>query len=332
VNTMRKVKAWIAVGGAGCLLSASVNSVCAQTTSAYPVRPIRLIVPYPAAGQTDMLARSFNVPLGKRLGQPIVIDNRGGAATVIGAELASHAAPDGYTLLLATVTTLAVAPALSTKLPYRPEDFVPISMLASQPYALALYPGVPAMTVGQLVVYARANPGKLSFASAGVGTGAHLAGEMLKQMANINVVHVPYKGGAPALTDLLAGQVAYMFGNISGLVPHGQTGKLRILGVTSPRRSPSAPEIPTVAEGGLAGFSTNTWNSLVAPRGTPAAIAGRLNAEVNAVLNQPDVRDGLKKQGVDPEPGTQAQLSAHVKSEIARFTALIQFIGLQKVE
>jgi tripartite-type tricarboxylate transporter receptor subunit TctC len=323
---MHRVVRWLAVVGVASFVT---GGAWAQP---YPTRPIRLIVPYPAAGPNDMLARSVNDPLGKRLGQSVVIDNRGGAATVIGAEIASHAAPDGYTLLLATVSTLAVAPALSTKLPYRPEDFVPISMLAAQPYALALHPGVPATSVTQLVAHAKANPGKLSFASAGVGTSAHLAGEMFKQMAGVNVVHVPYKGGGPALNDLLAGQVAYMFGGISGMAPHGQSGKVRILGVSSAKRSASAPEIPTVAESGLAGFNTNTWNSLVAPRGTPAAIVTRLNTEVNVVMNLPEVKDRLKKQGIDPDPGTQAQLLAHVKSEIARFAALIKAIGLQKVE
>ena len=320
---------WMAVLGAGAAFAGTAGMPGAQT---YPVRPIRLIVPYPAAGPNDMLARSFNDPLGKRLGQSVVIDNRGGAATVIGAEIAANAAPDGYTLLLATVTTLAVAPALSARLPYKPEEFVAISMLAAQPYALALHPSVPATTIPQLVAHAKANPGKLSFASAGVGTSAHLAGEMFKQMAGVNVVHVPYKGGGPALNDLLAGQVAYMFGGISGLAPHAQTGKVRILGVSSAKRSASAPEIPTVAEGGLPGYSTNTWNSLVAPRGTPAAIATRLNAEVNVVMNQPDVKDRLKRQGIDPDPGTPAQLQAHIKSEIARFNALIKLIGLRVVE
>lgn len=337
---MGTVSRWLYMVCAGCTLQFSLSAAAqtAATASAapsatlYPVRPIRLIVPYPAAGPNDMLARTFNDPLGKRLGQSVVIDNRGGAATVIGAEIASHAAPDGYTLLLATVSTLAVAPALSTRLPYRPEDFVPISMLAAQPYALAVHPSVPASTIAQLIAHAKSNPGKLSFASAGVGTSAHLAGEMFKQMAGVNVVHVPYKGGGPALNDLLAGQVAYMFGGISGMAPHGQSGKVRILGVSSAKRSASAPEIPTVAEGGLPGYGTNTWNSLVAPRGTPSAIVTRLNAEVNVVMNLPDVRERLKKQGIDPEPGTPAQLLAHVKSEIVRFAALIKAIGLQKLE
>ena len=315
------------LAGAGLLWA---GAVAAQ--QGYPVRPIRLIVPYPASGPNDMLARSLNDPLGKRLGQSVVIDNRGGAATVIGAEIAANAAPDGYTLLLATVTTLAVAPALSARLPYRPEEFVPISMLAVQPYILAVHPGVPANSVAQLVAYAKANPGKLSFGSAGVGTSAHLAGEMFKHMAGINTVHVPYKGGAPALNDLLSGQIAYMFGGVSGMVPHAQLGKVRAIAVSSSKRSTVVPDIPTVAEGGLVGYGTNTWNSLVAPRGTPAAIAERLNAEIKEVLNQADVKERLKRQGIEAESGTPAQLLAHIKSEIARYSALIKQIGLKSVQ
>lgn len=304
--------------------------------SNYPTRPIRLIVPYPAAGPNDMLARTINDPLGKRLGQSVVIDNRGGAATVIGAEIAANAAPDGYTLLHATITTLAVAPALSAKLPFNPErDFVPISMLGVQPYLLAVHPSVPSTTLQQLIMYAKANPGKLSYASAGVGTSAHLAGEMLKHMAGINTVHVPYKGGSPAMNDLMAGQVAYMFGGISGMLPQRQIGKVRVLANSSAKRSLAAPDVPTIAESGLPGlisYGTNTWNSMVAPRGTPQSIINRLNAEINAVLNTPEVKDRLIKQGIDPEPGTQDQLRAHIKSEIARFAALIKAIGLTSVQ
>jgi tripartite-type tricarboxylate transporter receptor subunit TctC len=312
------------------LLCLAASAVQAQT---YPVRPIRLIVPYPAAGPNDMLARSINDALGKRLGQSVIIDNRGGAATVIGAEIVASAPPDGYTLLLATVTTLAVAPALATKRPFDPErDFVPISMLGAQPYLMGLHPSVPATTIQQLIAYAKANPGKLSFASPGVGTSAHLAGEMFKHMADINVVHVPYKGGGPALNDLMAGQVAYMFGGVSGLVPHRQSGKVRLLGVTSLKRSPAAPDVPTIAESGLTGFSTSTWNSLVAPRGTAKAIVDKINTDVNAVLNQPEVRERLVKQGIDVEGGTPAQLQAHVKAEIARYNALIKTIGLKNLQ
>jgi tripartite-type tricarboxylate transporter receptor subunit TctC len=314
-------------------LWASVNSVAVCAQSAYPSRPIRWIVPYPPAGPNDMLARTLNDPLGKRLGQSVVIDNRGGAATVIGAEIAANAAPDGYTLFHATVTTLAVAPALSNRLSFNPErDFVPISMLGAQPYLLALHPSVPATTVQQLVAHAKANPGKLSYASAGMGTSAHLAGEMFRYMAAINTVHVPYKGGGPAMNDLMAGQVAYMFGGISGLMPQRQIGKVRVLANSSGKRSPAAPDVPTIAESGLAGYATNTWNSLVAPRNTPQTIIDRINAEINGVLNQPEVRDRLIKQGIDPEPGTQAQLRVHIKSEIARYSALINAIGLSNVQ
>ena len=319
--------AQVLMAGAGLWLGANV--LFAQP---YPARPIRLIVPYPAAGPNDMLARSINEPLGRRLGQQIIIDNRGGAATVIGAEIAASSAPDGYTLLLATVTTLAVAPALATKRPFDPErDFVPISMLGGQPYLLGLHPGVPATTIQQLIAYAKANPGKLSFASAGVGTSAHLAGEMFKYMADINVVHVPYKGGGPALNDLIAGQVAYMFGGVSGTIPHRQSGKIRVLGITSAKRSHAVPDVPTIAESGLTGYATSTWNSLVAPRGTPKTIVDKLNAEVNAVLSQPEVKERFAKQGIDVEGGTPAQLQAHVKSEIARYNNLIKSIGLKNL-
>lgn len=304
------------------------GTAIAQTN--YPDRPIRLIVPYPPGGPTDLIGRVTAELLAKRLGQQVIVDNRGGAATVIGTEIAAHAPADGYTLLLATITTLAVTPALQKKLPYDPErDFMPISMLAVQPYLLAVTNSLPASTVKQLVAYAKANPGKLSFGSAGIGAGAHLAAEMLKYMANIDVVHIPYKGTAPAMTDLIGGQVSYMFGGISAVYPQAQAGKLRVLAVSSDKRSPALPDIPTVAEGGIAGYGTNSWNSLVAPRGTPHAIVTRLNTETVAALGQPDVRDRLRVQGIDPDPGTPAQLAAHIKSERARFDKLIKAIGLQ---
>jgi tripartite-type tricarboxylate transporter receptor subunit TctC len=304
------------------------SAASAQTT--YPTRPIRLIIPYPPGGPTDLIGRAVNDRLGKRLGQQVVVDNRGGAATVIGAEIAARSPPDGYTLLLATITTLAVNPALKSKLPYHAErDFAPVSMLASQPYLLVSHPAVPASSVAQLVAYAKANPGKLSFASAGIGAGAHLAAELLKHMARIDVVHVPYKGSGPAMTDVMSGQCAYMFAGVSAAYPHTQAGKLRALAVSTAKRSAAVPEIPTVAESGLPGFQTNTWNSLVVPRGTPAPIVQRLNTEVVAVLNEPDVKERLKQQAIDPDPGTPAQLAAHIKSEVARFDKLIKTIGLK---
>jgi tripartite-type tricarboxylate transporter receptor subunit TctC len=307
-------------------------SSAASAQQAYPTRPIRLIVPYPPGGPTDIIGRTINDRLGKRLGQQVVVDNRAGAATVIGTDIAAHSPADGYTLLLATITTLAVNPALKARLPYHPErDFAPVSMLASQPYLLVVHPGVPANSVSQLVAYAKTQPGKLSYASAGIGAGAHLAAELLKHMAQIDVVHVPYKGSSPAMTDVMGGRCAYMFAGISAAHPHTLSGKLRALAVSTAKRSTALPEIPTIAESGLAGYHLNTWNSLVVPRGTPAAIIRRLNTEVVGILNEPEVKERLKQQGIDPDPGTPAQLAAHIKSEVARFDSLIKAIGI-KVE
>jgi tripartite-type tricarboxylate transporter receptor subunit TctC len=296
----------------------------------YPSKPIRLIVPYPPGGPTDLIARAVNEPLAQRLGQQVVIDNRGGATTVIGAELAARAPADGYTLLVATISTLAVNPALNKKLPYDPErDFAAVSMLAAQPYLLATTVALPVTSVSQLIAYARANPGKLSFASAGVGAGAHLAGELFKHMARIDVVHVPYKGTGPAVTDLIGGHVAYQFAGVSVLMPFAASGKLRALGISTAKRSAIAPEIPAIAESGLAGFDTSSWNSLVAPHGAPRQVIERLNAETAAVLNQPEIRERLRQQGVEADPGTPAQLAAHIKAERERFAKLIAAIGLK---
>lgn len=315
---------------AGALLLSALVSGPASAQQAYPTRPIRLIVPYPPGGPTDIIGRTINDRLGKRLGQQVIVDNRGGAASAIGAEIAAHSPADGYTLLLATITTLAVNPALKSKLPYHPErDFAPVSMLAAQPYLLVVHPGVPATSVSQLVAHAKAQPGKLSFASAGIGAGAHLAAELFKHMARIDVVHIPYKGSAPAMTDVIAGQCAYMFAGISAAYPHTVSGKLRALAVSTAKRSATVPEIPTVAESGLPGYHMNTWNSLVVPRGTPAPIIQRLNTEVVGILNEPEVKERLKQQGIDPDPGTPAQLAAHIKSEVARFDNLIKAIGLK---
>src|SRR4051812_7764527 len=231
-------------GLVGLLLMCSA----APAQQAYPTRPIRLIVPYPPGGPTDIIGRTINDRLGKRLGQQVVVDNRAGAATVIGADIAAHSPADGYTLLLATITTLAVNPALKPKLPYHPErDFAPVSMLAAQPYVLVVNPGVPANSVSQFVAYAKSQPGKLSFASPGMGAGAHLAAELFKHMAQIDVVHVPYKGGNPAMMDVIGGRCAYVFGGISAVQPHVLSGKLRALAVSTAKRSAALPDIPTIA-------------------------------------------------------------------------------------
>ena len=295
----------------------------------YPARPIRLIVPYPPGGPTDIMGRMTSDVLAKRLAQNIVVDNRGGAATAIGAEMAARSPADGYTLLVSSETTFAVNPALKSKLPYHPErDFAPISLLTTQPYVLAVTLALPANSVSQLVAYAKANPGKLSFGSAGSGGANHLAGEMFKQVAGIDIVHVPYKGNGPAIIDLIGGQIGLMLGSISSLYPHATAKKLRILAVASSKRSAAAPEIPTFAEGGVSGYQVNGWNCLVAPRGTPQHVIKRLNAEIVAGFGQPEVVERLRKQSIDPAVGTPDQLAAYMKSEIARYRKLIKAVGL----
>ena len=302
----------------------------ATAQGSYPMRPVRLIVPYPPGGSTDLLGRTVGERLADAFGQQVVIDNRGGASTVIGAEIAARAPADGYTLLVATVTTLAVNPVLYRKLPYDPvRDFEPVSMLASQPYILAVHPSVPATTVPQFIAHAKAAPNKLTSASAGFATGTYLAGEMFMHLAGVRFTQVPYKGTGPAITDLLGGHVSMTFSGITSVRPHVLSGKLRALGVTTARRSAAAPELPTIAEMGVTGYETNTWNSLVVPRGTPPAIIARLNKEVVAGLNRADVRDRLREQGADPDPGTPEQLRTHVRTEIERFSKLIKAVGLK---
>ncbi|HEV2009117.1 MAG TPA: tripartite tricarboxylate transporter substrate binding protein [Burkholderiales bacterium] len=296
----------------------------------YPARPIRLIVPYPPGGPTDLIGRLTSDVLAKRLAQNVVVDNRGGAATAIGAEMAAHSPADGYTLLVSSETTFAVNPALTSKLPYNPErDFAPISLLTTQPYVLAVTLSLPVNSVSQLVAYAKANPGKLSYGSAGSGGANHLAGEMFKHVAGIDMVHVPYKGNGPAIIDLIGGQIGVMIGSISSLYPHATAKKVRLLAVASATRSPAAPEIPTFAESGVPGYRVNGWNCLVAPRATPQPVIKRLNAEIVAGFSQPEVVERLRKQSIDPAAGTPDQLAAYMKSEIARYHQLIKAVGLK---
>lgn len=276
------------------------------------------------------MGRTTSEVLTKRLGQNVVVDNRGGAATAIGTELAAHAPADGYTLLVSSETTFAVNPALREKLPYDPQrDFAPVSLLTTQPYVLAVSPSLPAASVSQLIQYAKANPGKLTYGSAGVGSANHLAGEMFKHVAGVDIVHVPYKGNGPAIVDLAGGQISLMLGSISSLYPHALQKKLRLLAIASAKRSSAAPEIPTFTESGLSGFQVSGWNCLVAPRATPQVIVKRLNAEIVAGFNQPDVLERLKKQSIEPAAGRPEDLAAFMKSELARYSKLIKTVGLK---
>jgi len=317
------------LSGGVLMVAAILTAASSHAQQNYPARPLRLIVPYPPGGPTDIMGRITSDVLARRLTQNVVVDNRGGAATAIGAEMASNAPPDGYTLLVSSETTFAVNPALSSKLAYNPErDFAPVSLLTTQPYVLAVTTALPVNSVAQLIAYSKANPGKLTFGSAGTGGANHLAGEMFKHAAGIDMVHVPYKGNGPAIVDLIGGQISVMLGSISSLYPHATAKKLRLLGVASVKRSPAAPEIPTIAEGGLPGFEVNGWNCLVAPRATPPQVIKRLNAEIVAGFNQSDVVERLRKQSIDPATGTPEQLASYMKSEIARYSKLIKAVGL----
>ena len=312
------------------VVAAALPLQAALAQSDYPSRPIRLIVPYPPGGPTDIIGRLTSEVLTKRLGQTVVVDNRGGAATAIGAELAARAPADGYTLLVSSETTFAVTPALRSKLAYHPErDFAPISMLTTQPYVLAVTQALPVTSVSQLIAHAKANPGKLSYGSAGLGSANHLAGEMFRHAAGIDTVHVPYKGNGPAITDLISGQIAYMVGSISSLYPHGAAKKLRLVAIAAAKRSPTAPDIPTFAESGMPGYQVNGWNGIVAPRGTPAALVKKLNAEIVAGFNAPDVLERLRKQSIELAVGAPEQMAQHIKSEFARYSKLITAIGLK---
>lgn len=320
----------------GKLALASCVAACLATSAVahaqqYPSKPIRLIVPYPASGGNDILGRIVAQKVSERLGQQIVVDNRGGASTAIGAELAARSPNDGYTVLLATVTTLAVNPNLKAKLPYDVHrDFDPVTMLASQPYLLVVHPSLKVTTVKELIALAKSEPGKLNFASPGVGSNGHLAGELMNAMAGIKMVHIGYKGTGPALNDLLGGQVGLMFATLPSVEGHVRAGRLVGLAVSTPRRSPAMPATPTLAEAGVPGYSMRSWNGLMVPRGAPAAVVARLNKEVNAALDQPDTKQRLIQIGFDPDPSTPQEFSAFIDSEVALYGKIVKEAGLKK--
>lgn len=302
-------------------------AVAAQST--YPNKPVRMIVPYPAGGGNDIIGRAVAEKLTEKLGQQIVVDNRGGAATAIGAEIAARTAPDGYTILLATVTTLAVNPNLKAKLPYDPvRDFDPISMLASQPYLLVVHPSLKVQSVKDLIALAKAKPGALNFASPGIGSNGHLAGELMNSLANINMVHVGYKGTGPALNDLLGGHVSLMFATMPSVEAHVKAGRLRGLAVSTAKRSPAMPEMPTIAEAGVPGYTMRSWNGLVVPRGTPPAVINKLSKEVSVVLSSPELEKRLTGLGFDPDPGTPQEFAAFIQKELALYGKIIKAAGL----
>jgi tripartite-type tricarboxylate transporter receptor subunit TctC len=294
----------------------------------YPDKPVRLIVPFPAGGATDFMARSLAQKLSERLGQPIVVDNRGGAGGTIGAEAVASAAPDGYTLLFSTMGVLAINPSLYDKLRYDPvKDFTPVSLTHATANLLVVHPSVPAKDVKELIALAKAKPGTLTFGSSGNGTSSHLSGELFKSMAGIDITHVPYKGTGPALTDLLTGRISMMIDTVSVHVENVNAGKLRALGVTSAKRTPSLPNVPTIAEAGLPGFDVSIWLGVLAPAKTPPDIVARLNSEIRKVMAEPEMKAQLVKAGIDPLTSTPDEFAATIKSDMAKWSKVVKASG-----
>jgi tripartite-type tricarboxylate transporter receptor subunit TctC len=318
------------------LIAALVVVATSVSAQPYPSKPIRLVVPFPAAGTTDILARDVGQRLTETLGQPVVIDNRPGAAGNVGSDVVAKSAPDGYTLLMCTVSSHAINPGLYSKLPYdHIKDFAPVILVARVPNVLEVNPGVPVYTVADLIKLAKEKPGEINFASSGSGTSIHLSGELFKTMTGVNMVHVPYKGSAPAITDLIGGQVQVMFDNLPSSLQQIKAGKLRAIAVTSAQRSPALPDLPTIAESGLPGFEATSWFGVLAPAGTPPAIINRLNAEINKWLQSPDGKEKLLAQGALIEPrgesvtagGSPEQFAAFIRSETDKWAKVIKASG-----
>jgi tripartite-type tricarboxylate transporter receptor subunit TctC len=302
----------------------------APAQAAYPDRPIRLMLPFPPGGPSDIVGRLIAQKLGEALGQQVVVDNRGGAAGNIACEIAKLAAPDGYTLLQATVGTMSINPGLYKNLPYEPlRDFAPISLMTETPYLLVVNPKLPAQNVKELVALAKAQPGKLNFASGGVGTGNHFSGELFKSLAGIDIVHIPYKGSGVGQNDVLSGQVQMMFINLLPAMPFVNQGRLRGLGVTSARRSAAAPQIPTIAESGFPNYQSTSWHGVVAPAKTPPAIIKQLHAEMVRITQQADVKQRMAGQGTDLIGSTPEEFRKLIQAEAAKWAGVIKAAGIK---
>jgi tripartite-type tricarboxylate transporter receptor subunit TctC len=301
---------------------------CAQAQP-YPTRPIRLVVPQSAGGSTDLVARPLARQLGEALGQPVVVDNRPGAGSVVGTDLVAKAAPDGYTLL-AVAASFAITPSLQKQLPFDPlRDFAPVTLLSAFPNVLVIHPAFPVTSVAELVSWLKKNPGKANYGSSGIGTGTHLSMELFKHMAGVEIVHVPYKGGAPSVNALLAGEVQVNLATISTAVPHIRTGRLRALAVTSRERVAALPEVPTIAEAGVPGYDYSSWIGLLAPAKTPAPVVARLGAEAARIMRTPEILSILALEGAQPVGGTPEEFAAVLHTEIGRWRKVVEAAGIK---
>ncbi len=321
---MRRIRSLVRLVAALALLSGLAAAAHAQ---AWPTKPIRYIVPFPPGGATDILARSIAEKLGPALGQPVIVENRAGAAGNVGTELAAKAAPDGYTILMVTVAQ-SISETLYAKLAYNlMRDLTPVILVARVPNVMVVHPSVPARSVKEFIDYAKANPGKINFASSGSGTSIHMSGELFKLLTGVDIVHVPYKGSALALTDLIGGQVSVMFDNLPPSMPHIRGGKLRALAITTTTRYPTLPDLPTMVEAGVPGYESSSWFGIMAPTGTPKDIVARLNAEVRKIMALPEVRERFDQQGAIASPGSPEDFDAFIRAEIAKWGKVVKASG-----
>jgi tripartite-type tricarboxylate transporter receptor subunit TctC len=303
------------------LLAAVVLSLpVLASAQSWPARPLRMIVPTAPGGGTDFTGRLVAAKLSEALGQQVVVENRGGGGGSVGADNAAKSTPDGYTLLLGSIATHAVNPALYKKLPYdHLKDFAPVSLIGTVPNAMVVHPSVPVKTMQEFIAYAKANPGKINYGSSGVGSPPHLSMELLRSLTGINLVHVPYKGAGPALADLLGGQVQAMCTSLAGLINFIKSGRVRALGVTTAKRNPQLPDVPTIVESGVPGYEVTIWYAVFAPVATPKAIVQKLNIEMVKALNSAEMKERMALQGMDPAPSTPAELAEFVKLETAKW-------------
>ena len=312
------------------IVAAGLSPARAGAQDAYPSRRITMVVPFPAGAATDSIARSIAQDLTKAWGQPVTVENRAGATGSIGSAYVAHAAPDGYTLLVNTTSSHTMGPNLLRQKSFDPiKDFKPVTLLVWAPNVLVVNPRVPARSVKDLIALAKQEPGKLDFASSGTGSSIDLAAEMFDKEAGIRMTHVPYKGAAPAIADLLGGQVDLMFDTVAEALPHIRSGKLRALGVTTTHRSPSLPDVPTIAEAGLPGYEMAAWIGLMAPAGTPDAIVDKLNRQIAIILDDPALRARIVAQGMEPAPSTPAMFEAQIVREVPKYATVIKEAGIQ---
>jgi tripartite-type tricarboxylate transporter receptor subunit TctC len=324
----RYLRPWRAAAWALFALVAASAGVPDAIAQAYPTHTVKLVVPFPPGGPLDATGRLIAQKLTEAWGQSVVVENKPGAGGNIGADLVAKSPPDGYTILLGALSTHAVNPSLYARMPYDAvKDFVPITLLAITPNVLVVNASLPVGSLKELIAYAKANPGKLSFGSGSNGSAGHLAGELFKVDTGTDIVHVPYKGGAPATQALLANDVQFMFDNLANATPQVKAGKLKAIAVTTAQRSKLAPELPTMAEAGVPGFDISTWFGLLAPAGTPKDVIAKWNAEVTKLLNSPEIRERFLALGQEPAPTTSEQFAAFINSELAKYARIVKASG-----